>query len=267
MPSIRGPSSRRRRPISVPGISSSSSVARPSTASRATAKGPSWLAPAARAWPPPPKAPASLVASTPSSRVRMEMRTPSARSLKRMATSALADWASRSMSPSACSCVAPAAGEVLEVDHRPRDAAIGRRLEARERTPEELQLGIGLGAVDASGDHGQLGAGRDQLRRHAQGAWRGVGVSEVGRCRRRGPRSGAGRCRRRPHRSRGREPACSNVTCSQVAAAAASTQVVRALARVRDVVVDVDDGHAFEERGVLAQEPPRCGPGHRHRPR
>ena len=68
------------------------------------------VAPAARAWPPPPNVPVSTVASTPPGLVRTLRRVvPSSWALSSIATSAVSDWARRSMMPSECAGRAPVA--------------------------------------------------------------------------------------------------------------------------------------------------------------
>ena len=246
---MRGPSSRRRRPISAPAARQAARVARLQHGSSGVGEGTvdGWHRRRGRDRRPR-RQPVSVVASTPPSRVRTERRTPSPRSLKRMATSALADWASRSMSPSDI-CLRGARRLVVLVG-RPRTRSGGHRQRSR---------GARAHARRAAAAHwawcGRCVARSWAARRRPRpaltppaGSVAWCWSARSWRCRRPGPRSGSWTMS--PPAASKPRPRCgsSSVTCSQVAAASASTQVDRPEARVRDVVVDVDDGHALEER-------------------
>ena len=95
------------------------------TAARGLAR---WAArrsrPAARACPPPPNAPVRAMASTPPSRVRVLIACVSPRSRNRMATSAVADWASRSMSPRSAPAPPRPCSRSIGCERRPDEPSV-----------------------------------------------------------------------------------------------------------------------------------------------
>ena len=253
MPSSRGPSA--RRAAVTPGAGPRRDV-RPAPARPPglSARGSSIVAPAARACPPPPKAagqrrgvhatvPGAHGDARPRALVLEEDGHVGRLRLGEQVDEALGQLRSR-----------VARGQVPVVHDRPHDPAVGRRLEPREDASEEAQLGVRLGAVDAPRDHGQRRARGQQLARHAQRPGRRVGVLEVGRV----------------DDEAGHEVGGDGAVEGLEAQAQVRQEQGHLLAgrggrgihpvdgpeaRVREVVVDVDDGHPGEQLGVLGRGP------------
>ena len=92
-------------------------------------------------------------------------RRPGPASLNRIATSAVSDWARRSIRPSECDDERAGRGEVGVGERAVDDPAAVAHLEPVQHPAEEPQLGVGLRAVEAARDLRQRRAGRDQRRR------------------------------------------------------------------------------------------------------
>ena len=212
------------------------------------------VAPAARAWPPPPNAPVSAVASTPPSRVRTVMRVRSPWSLNR-----IGDLGGLRL------------GEQVDEALRHLRAGAGRRRSRRARARTRRAVPVGVG----------LERGRAHARRAAAARWAWCGRCAARSCGRSAPAARSSRATRSvrgvvlgcwklavsmttpamrsaamaPSRASSGRPArgSSSVTISHVAAASASTQSTAPKPRVRDVVVDVHDGHAREQLGMLGE--------------
>ena len=205
--------------------------------------------------PPPPQVPASWVASMPPSRVRMLRRVWWPASLNRMAISAVADWLSRSIRPSESDASLPVAARSASSSAAPYEAALRSAVQAGQDAAEELQLAVGLAAVQAPRRLVQRRACGQQLGRHAQRAGGRVGVLE-GRCVDDQP----GHEARRQLAVRGVEgnlqPGGQQRRHLARRGRRRVDPVHRAEARVGQVVVDVEDGDPPEQLGVVAQERP-----------
>ena len=227
------------------------------------------VAPAARACPPPPNAAGESVASTPPSRVRMLTRV-----VRRPRHLLEQDrHLGRSRAAPACrsgppirprsrrsAADRPAPGSTTRACPRARDS-----MRARTR-PKSTSWLFGLDAVQAPRDLAQRRTGLPQRGRHDQRPGRDVGVPEVGRVHDHAARQGRGqhpvpgvsgtpiRQRQQGHHLAGGR-------------AARVDPVDRAEARVRQVVVDVEDRHALEQRRGASPEPGRSAPARRSRRR
>src|SRR6185369_16863113 len=191
---------------------------------RASASGAWIVAPAARACPPPPNAPVRAVASTPPGLVLTETRVESGpASLNRIATSAVSDCASRSMSPSEWADWVPVASRSPSVRHlwitRPPSVTSSRS----STRPKSRSCASGLDRyrrreISDSGAPAATSAAETARVRGVEFGWANVEVSITM------PAISAAAMAPFPASSGTPSFAASSTTSSQVAAAAGSTQ-------------------------------------------
>ena len=147
---------RRRQLLGHRTTSRANRIATGRTTAADAASGRSSDAPAARACPPPPHVPQSAVASTPPGFVRTDTRVASSLSLKRIATSAVSDWARRSMIPSECAEMRAGRARSVELAASTRSPARRRGSRAGASTrPKSRELRFRLGPVEAARDLGE----------------------------------------------------------------------------------------------------------------
>ena len=169
--------------------------------------------------------------------------------------SAVADWLRRSISPSVSCGPAPAVEVVLVGQRRPDEPALELVVQSAEHQAEEPQLAVGLGPVERPRGLEERRTGGQQLGGDAQRPRRRVGVLEVGGVDdHAGDEAGGelpvrgveadvhGRRQERRHLARRGGGRVDPVDGTE--------------ARVRDVVVDVQDRHPAEQLGVVGQDAP-----------
>ena len=180
---------------------------------------------------------------------------PSSCSLSSIETSAVSDWASRSMIPSECAGIASGRREVRQAERGPDHPPVGRGLQAVQHAPEQPELGVRLGPVEPARDVRQRRARRPPAppRPPASAAsrWGGRRSPCPSRCR----PSARRRARRRARSSGSPRRTASRATSSQVAAAPGSIQSASPAVAVRGVVVD---DHPRQRR----EQARRCRAGH-----